>query len=198
MRRLLSLLSLATLLSSQTAYAYPVWQFDPALLRGVTDTQELKFMDTAEVTPPVLQISAWKSVTRANFVAAVVAETHKAGLPASCFALLSPSNYRLLFADVPKTASYGPALCAAMRDGYVSGYRDATFRPDQPINVAEASKILAKAFGLSSDNADAKVLWYAPYVNALKARGIIAKDVRLSDPLTGNQMAEMLAKIRER
>jgi hypothetical protein len=112
-----------------------------------------------------------------------------------CFDLLSPSNYWLLFADVPTGADYGVQLCKAMRLGAVDGYSNATFRPDSPVNLAESSKILAQVFGLSVvESGDTE--WYQPYTDALSVSGVnIRKLGHLDEPLTYNQAAELLSQL---
>ncbi|MEM9808316.1 MAG: S-layer homology domain-containing protein [Cyanobacteria bacterium P01_D01_bin.56] len=53
------------------------------------------------------------------------------------------------FSDVPATASpYYQDTFQAFRTGMISGYPDGTFRPQQPMNYAEAIASLAAAFNL--------------------------------------------------
>jgi hypothetical protein len=49
--------------------------------------------------------------------------------------------------------------------GLIEGYTDGSFRPDQLINMAEASKILSMIFGLGVKYGDS--VWYRPYMTAL-------------------------------
>lgn len=48
------------------------------------------------------------------------------------------------FADVKAENWYYADVKAAARAGYINGYEDGTFRPDQPITRQEAAKIIAK------------------------------------------------------
>lgn len=63
------------------------------------------------------------------------------------------------FADVPATANpYYQTTFQAFRTGMISGYPDGTFRPQQPMNSAEAISSLAAAFNL------------VPQIDSLKQR----------------------------
>jgi len=85
----------------------------------------------------------------------------------------------------------------AMRTGLVRGYDDGTFRPDQPINFAEAAKLLSRIFAFTPYPNDPKVLWYRPYVDALSVRGIIPQTVAtFASPLTAGDLKEMLYRIQ--
>jgi methionine-rich copper-binding protein CopC len=70
----------------------------------------------------------------------------------------------------------------AQQDGYVEGYEDATFKPDQYITRAEASKLVAMwlddAIGEDACNADLFsdidcADWYAKYVTYLTDAGVL-------------------------
>lgn len=65
--------------------------------------------------------------------------------------------------------------------GVLSGYPDGTFKPDNPINRAEAVKMIFAIAGISASSdrgersfSDVPVnTWYAKYVSAAKAKGIV-------------------------
>ena len=76
-------------------------------------------------------------------------------------------------------------VCAAKRLGWIEGYADGTFRPEQQINRAEAMKILIGAFGEQSASSQGRMpsdvrsgAWFYEYVAAGVAIGIIDPDVR--------------------
>lgn len=48
------------------------------------------------------------------------------------------------FSDVNENAWYYKEVKAAVRAGYINGYEDGTFKPNQPITRQEAAKIIAK------------------------------------------------------
>jgi len=193
---------LVLLLTANTAFAYPASMFGLPSGRPLSTEAEDSIRPVFQnvtvdegITFPLVTIVSGTVVTRAQFVASMVAKFHPTGIPADCFDQLSPSNYRLLFTDVPKDATYGPSLCAAMIMGLVSGYDDVTFRPSQPINIAEASKILAKAAGLATDPMSPRTVWYEPYVKALVKRGILPANPPLAELVTPAMMDLMLEKI---
>jgi len=187
-----------------TAQAYPYYQFDPAI-EYFTRPDAIQIERTVQpVRAPAkrqqeqghIQIPVtFGYVTRADFVMATITGLYPDGIPPECFEQLSPSNYYLLFSDVPKGADYSAHLCAAMIMGLVSGYPDITFHPNRPINYAEASKILTKAFGIASDALDPNIEWYTPYVEAMQAHNALPTGIALDDPVTPGMMSYMIAQL---
>lgn len=99
------------------------------------------------------------------------------------------------FSDV-KEEWFAPYICEAKTRNIVSGYEDGSFKPADRIKFSEASKIIANAFGLSSDDSDPNV-WYKKYVSALAGK----KDIPLSieyfdEEITRDEMAEMIWRIK--
>lgn len=59
------------------------------------------------------------------------------------------------FSDVDKDMWYAPYIAKAKELGFLDGYADGTFKPDQYVNRAEAMKIILKAAGVAlADEAD--------------------------------------------
>ena len=112
-------------------------------------------------------------MTRADFVYELTLNTYPPESFADCYGNLSPTPFNLLFADVSRDEPYGPSLCIGMMGGYVSGYSDATFRPNNPMTFAEASPMLAKAYGFRTFPAPNNLPWYEPYVRVLAKNGAI-------------------------
>lgn len=84
---------------------------------------------------------------------------------------------------------FAPYVCAAKDLGIVGGYSDGTFKPEQNINFAEASKILALTFKLPVENKYIDT-WYEKYVVALEqARAIPDSIVNFNKSLTRAEMA---------
>ena len=131
------------------------------------------FIPAVQPTLDVPLLPNAKKVTRAELIK-IAMNTHYGIMDMrTCFLDLSPSSYWLLFADVPVGADYGVQLCTAMQLGSVDGYANGMFQPDKEVNLAEASKMLAQAFGLDVQlKGSEKLLWYVPYVNALQAEGV--------------------------
>ncbi|MDD5026393.1 MAG: S-layer homology domain-containing protein [Candidatus Peribacteraceae bacterium] len=192
---------LVLLLTANTAFAYPASLFGLPSGRPSSGMREESirpiFQNINPSVPSYIQIVptiTGKVVTRAQFVQAMVSKLHPMGIPSSCFDQLSPSDYHLLFTDVPKDATYGPSLCAAMIMGLVNGYGDVTFRPSQPINIAEASKIIAKAAGLATDPMSPRTVWYDPYVKALVKRGMLPANPPLAEFVTPGMLNLLMGK----
>ena len=191
----------SVLLSNFTAaHAYPYYQFE---FFSSPDTVQVERTIIPVRTPALpqqeqehIQIPVtFGYVTRADFVMATISGLYPDGIPAECFEQLSPSNYHLLFRDVPTGANYSAHLCTAMTMGLVSGYKDITFRPNQPINYAEASKILTKAFGMANDALDPSVEWYTPYVEVMRSFDALPAGISLDSPVTPGMMSFMIAKL---
>ncbi|CAH0122008.1 hypothetical protein PAE9249_04545 [Paenibacillus sp. CECT 9249] len=66
---------------------------------------------------------------------------------------------------------------SAVAAGYVSGYPDGTFKPDQEVSRAEFTKMLTTALGLKSVSG-ASGAWYQEAVNAATEAGIYADDFK--------------------
>lgn len=99
------------------------------------------------------------------------------------------------FSDV-KGEWYATYICSAKKMGIVGGYSDGTFRPDLNISIAEASKIVAKAFGLNGA-AVAGDVWFKPFVTALAEKNAIPVSIDYADKkLTRGEMAEMMWRVK--
>src|SRR5690606_1908457 len=76
------------------------------------------------------------------------------------------------FSDVPATSPYYSSVEALTQAGVIEGYEDGTFRPDQPVNRAEAIKMVLAGIGVEVGNglyntgfSDVPLdIWYAGYV----------------------------------
>ena len=200
MRRILFSIFLLPCLLPALAKAQDVALFPPVLPEppAVITVPPLVIPHLVPPLPAVKDVAlSWKSdatVTRSTFVASIMRRLFKPS--ERCFPHLSPSDYSLLFPDVPKDATYGVELCTAMEAGFISGYTDGTFRPEQPITVAEASKFLAKLFDLASDPLDPATPWSAPFVSALKSNRALPPSSVLNSPLTRVQLSDMLDVLR--
>lgn len=99
------------------------------------------------------------------------------------------------FVDVPADAWYGPYVCAAKRRGIVHGYRDGTFRAEQPVNIAEAIKMITLAYGRTVTTAEASE-WYEPYTESLDRDGILSRSSYLPwDELTRERAADVIHRV---
>ena len=96
-------------------------------------------------------------------------------------------NYNIVFSDVAEDSWYAKYIATAARLGFVSGYSDGTFKPDQTINRIEFLKILFKSKDINVDpvvinnsylDVD-KLEWYAPYVQYSMKKNLF--------PMSGNK-----------
>ncbi len=95
------------------------------------------------------------------------------------------------FRDVPYTHWAAPYVQAAVSAGIVSGYMDATFRPDNTVNYEEAITMMLTVLGYSKD--DFGVSW--PYGQIGLAENLeLTKNVNAAqgDPLTRRQVAALV------
>lgn len=88
------------------------------------------------------------------------------------------------FPDVNLYAWYTPYVNKAKELGLIQGYADGTFRPEQPINRAEAIKILLAAFRFDISTANTfeseaqfadiqPTAWYYPFLNFAVKQGLL-------------------------
>lgn len=74
------------------------------------------------------------------------------------------------FSDIPLGEWYTPYVCAGVDLGYIQGYDDGTFKPDQSIAFSEAAKIVSLVFKKSVAPGDP---WYQPYLDAMEQGGAL-------------------------
>lgn len=144
-------------------------------------------------------------VTRAELAAAIADMIADDTDPDTCFTDLLYQNpdasirYDLLFADTPIDHQYAKQICVGMLYGVIHGYPDGNFRPDAYVNVAEAAKMLSRAFALSIyPNTDPNAPWYWDHIKVLSDRNAIPEEVRrLTDPMRSVDLMEMIERVRE-
>nr|MCM0167421.1 S-layer homology domain-containing protein [Paeniclostridium ghonii] len=83
------------------------------------------------------------------------------------------------FSDVNSSQWYYSDICIGLKAGYINGYEDGTFRPENPITREEACKTIAKVMNLRGDGnltfKDSNQIsdWAKEYVDALSDNKII-------------------------
>lgn len=149
-----------------------------------------------ELDVPVLSNS--KKVTRAEVIKIAINTRFSVEDMRACFLELSPSQYWLLFADVPVGSDYSVQLCTAMQLGAVDGYSNGMFHPEKEVNLAEASKMIAQAFSLKVNiDPNSRALWYVSYVNALKAAGVdVYKYGKINGPVTYETITKIVNQLK--
>ncbi len=104
-------------------------------------------------------------VSRAEFAKIAVAASSEKDTVALG---LQISPYR----DVPYTRWYAPYIKAAMSAGYVQGYLDGTYRPDNTVTYEEAISIMLRVLGYNDSAFGAAY----PYGQIAKAQGLDLTD----------------------
>ncbi|MGM9945200.1 MAG: S-layer homology domain-containing protein, partial [Lysinibacillus sp.] len=114
-----------------------------------------------------------------------------------------PTKASTHFKDLNPNADYYQPVIELASRGYISGYQDGTFRPNQAITRGQAAKMLAMALNLNVTNPSNPGFRDVPtnhdfynYIAALANEGIINgyadKTFRPNEPINRNQMAKIL------
>lgn len=139
-----------------------------------------------------------RNVTRAEFLRMLISAVGRDFDPEVDYNTCS-------FSDVSLNRWYAPYICYAEQKGYVHGYSDHTFRPDQPITRAEASIMACAVLKLDLTNVpDAGYTDVNPSsgaasaINALAANGTVGGDgngkFRPNDNIKRCEAATMVAQ----
>jgi hypothetical protein len=83
------------------------------------------------------------AINRAEFTKIIVGAQYGSDLVRKCDTRVLSS-----LRDIDLSAWYAQSLCAAVVAKVIGGYPDGTFRPENPVNFAEAAKIIATTFNL--------------------------------------------------
>lgn len=102
---------------------------------------------------------------------------------------------RRCFSDVNPNEWFAPYVCAAKNRGIVDGYRNGTFQPAEPVNFAEAVKIVLNAYG-HDVTPSAGEDWYKPYAAELERLEIMPQHSYVPwAPLTRERAADLLWRV---
>lgn len=90
------------------------------------------------------------------------------------------TQYHHCFSDV-SNEWFAPYVCYAKEQSWIKGYEDGTFRPGNPVNTAEAIKMMVNAYGFtlmqSSSSSPYEDVdpsaWYAPFIFIARNAGIV-------------------------
>jgi uncharacterized secreted protein with C-terminal beta-propeller domain len=95
------------------------------------------------------------------------------------------------FSDVSMDDWFFEYVCYGVNNEIITGYSDGTFHPEQNINFAEASKIVANVFSLETEEIEGE--WYEKFVSALNRERVISGSVAGNYAfLSRGEMAEMV------
>lgn len=119
------------------------------------------------------------------------------------------SKYKACFSDV-NSEWFAPYICYAKNLGWIQGYEDQTFRPDQPVNRAEAVKIVLNSiFNKKSFTASSSLFldvsakdWFYDYITFANKNGLLDKQhvtgnklgmiYGPAEPMTRKEVAELI------
>ena len=156
MKRIISILITISLLASLVllpSHAFALTEEDCAVVL----MRELEIMQGDENGDMMLD----KKVSRAEFAKiAIAASPNKDSVAVG----LKQSPFR----DVPYTQWYAPYVKAAVTAGYVVGYLDATYRPENTVKYEEAVTVMLRVLGYD----DSTFTDAFPYGQISKAQGL--------------------------
>lgn len=138
-------------------------------------------------------------LTRSDVLEALATRLYQARDHDKCFDDLVRSSvfsagtvsYELLFPDVSIESPTASSVCVGLRTGIARGYRDGTFRPDQPMTVAEVAVLLARVSLNKSWLGVHGAPWYEPSMQAIRE---VDREftMRPADRITGKQLQHLL------
>jgi hypothetical protein len=146
-----------------------------------------------------------RTLNRAEFLKIVLASTPHIRV--------STSDAANCFPDVRQSDWFSSYVCLAQKRGVVAGYPDGFFRPENPVNYAEALKMLGEIYDLmrvcteesstegclrwSDYREQYPTPWYASYAQVASDRGTgLPINLSYAHPLTRGQMARLAAAYR--
>jgi len=116
------------------------------------------------------------------------------------------SNGTMDFTDVIKADWYYPYVLTAINRGFLSGYNDKSFKPNNAVSKVEAIKILAQLKHLYLPqntlvlfNDVNKNDWYSPYIAYVydnKLMDFDSMEFGVNEPILRSQLAEMIYRVR--
>jgi hypothetical protein len=111
---------------------------------------------------------------------------------------VSISDSAHCFPDVQTGDWFSRYVCASKLQAIVGGYPDGFFRPADPVNYAEALKILATSYNetLPTPGPTERWAWYTEYLRAATTDGVTLPGVDVATPLTRGQVARLAAGYR--
>lgn len=96
------------------------------------------------------------------------------------------------FEDCKKSDWYYESVMYAKEKGWVNGFEDGTFRPNDTLTKAQAVSIVARAIGLEIPSTTGK--WYDGAVKIGKEKGLIFTDLFLEDAISREEVFYMFYK----
>ncbi len=105
------------------------------------------------------------------------------------------------FSDVSTDSWASGYICFAKQEGYVHGYGDGTFGPNNSVKLVEALKIIMEVYELESYesflNESLTDVWYKPIIDFSMKTDFVPLDFfRVDQDVNRGQMAEMIVRVQ--
>ena len=107
------------------------------------------------------------------------------------FVFVVPSN-ALEFSDVNENDWYYTSVQHASIKGWIKGYGDGRFGPNDELTHSQAITIIARATGLEPTDANDK--WYSGFVEAAYNAGYIDEQYDLESPISRYDVVRIITK----
>ncbi|OGJ45657.1 hypothetical protein A3J23_01740 [Candidatus Peregrinibacteria bacterium RIFCSPLOWO2_02_FULL_48_14] len=120
-----------------------------------------------------------QSINRAEFLKIILEGTGEA----------DEGSYDSCFPDVSEGEWYTDYVCQAKEEGWIGGYPDGTFKPDQTINEVEALKILGEVMDWELEETEGD--WYEPYLEVGEETNIVPEE-DIASLMTRGDIAELI------
>lgn len=121
-----------------------------------------------------------KEINRAEFLKLIMESSNTA----------THDNYKSCFPDVPEDEWYETYVCQAKKEGFINGYPDGTFKPEETISEAEALKMIGEVMNWPIQK-KTKEEWYKPYLNFAKSKKIVTDD-KISELMNRGDIAQII------
>lgn len=95
------------------------------------------------------------------------------------------------FPDVAGGEWYTKYVCKAKEEGWIKGYPDGKFRPEQTINEVESLKILGEVLGWEKPQLSEDAEWYEYYLHPAKEKKITPQE-DINAKMTRGDIAELV------
>ncbi len=122
-----------------------------------------------------------KSINRAEFLKMIIEGND----------IAVESDYKSCFPDVGDDVWFTNYVCKAKEEGWINGYADGKFRPEQTINEVEALKIMGEILEWEKPKLSAEAEWYDYYLNPAEEKKIVPKD-DIGSKMTRGDIAELV------
>lgn len=101
------------------------------------------------------------------------------------------ADYESCFPDVPGHEWFTGYVCKAKEEGWINGYPDGKFKPEQTINEVEAVKILAEVLDWEKPELNENAQWYDYYLQPAEEKKIVPNE-DINAKMTRGDIAELV------